>query len=85
MVVTAAGLTVMVPNVIAVVGFTALLVALELQFRGVEEPYLCGAHGDAYRAYAARVGRFIPGLGRLSRQDGSERNATVHAGALGPR
>jgi protein-S-isoprenylcysteine O-methyltransferase Ste14 len=49
-------------------GFAAVLVitsGLELQVRAVEEPYLLRAHGDAYRAYAARVGRFMPGVGRL--------------------
>lgn len=65
MVITAAGLTLMVPNVLAIAGFVALIVALELQVRGVEEPYLRSAHGDRYMAYAGRVGRFVPGLGRL--------------------
>ena len=65
MAVTAAGLTLMVPNVLALTGFVALLVALELQVRGVEEPYLVKVHGEAYRQYAARVGRFVPGLGLL--------------------
>lgn len=49
-------------------GFAApLLVALglELQVRAVEEPYLFRTHGDEYRAYASRVGRFVPRLGRL--------------------
>jgi protein-S-isoprenylcysteine O-methyltransferase Ste14 len=31
-----------------------------------EERYLLGAYGDDYAAYAARVGRFIPHLGRLA-------------------
>jgi protein-S-isoprenylcysteine O-methyltransferase Ste14 len=64
MVVTAVGLALMVPNVIAFVGLAALLVALELQVRGVEEPYLRKVHGSAYSDYEARVGRFVPGLGR---------------------
>ena len=38
--------------------------ALQLQVRVVEEPHLLDVHGDAYRQYAARTGRFIPGLGR---------------------
>ncbi len=59
------GLVLMVPNVIAIAGFLALLVGLELQVRRVEEPYLLRVHGDAYAAYAARVGRFVPGLGLL--------------------
>ena len=31
----------------------------------LEERHLLALHGDAYRAYAAGVGRFVPGLGRL--------------------
>jgi len=64
MLLTAVGLTLMVPNVVAFVGLVALVVALELQVRGVEEPYLASVHGDGYRAYALRVGRFVPRLGR---------------------
>jgi len=64
---TSLGLVLLVPNVVAIVGFVALVVALELQTRAVEEPYLVATHGDEYVAYASRVGRFVPGLGRLSR------------------
>ncbi|HEY2703026.1 MAG TPA: isoprenylcysteine carboxylmethyltransferase family protein [Candidatus Dormibacteraeota bacterium] len=39
--------------------------ALELQTRAVEEPALLAAHPEAFRRYAARVGRFAPGIGRL--------------------
>ena len=65
MVVTAVGLALMVPNVLAAVGVVAVLVALELQVRGVEEPYLRTVHGASYLTYADQVGRFLPGLGRL--------------------
>jgi protein-S-isoprenylcysteine O-methyltransferase Ste14 len=60
------GLTLLVPNVVAIAGFVALWLALQIQVRLVEEPYLLRQHGDAYRNYAARVGRFVPGLGRLA-------------------
>ena len=30
-----------------------------------EEAYLSRAYGDSYRGYALRVGRFVPGIGRL--------------------
>jgi len=60
------GLALLVPNVVALAGLAALWIALEIQVRLVEEPYLLRAHGDAYREYAARVGRFIPGFGRLA-------------------
>ena len=53
------------PNLLAVVSFVALLIALEIQVRAVEEPYLLRTHGDAYRRYAAATGRFLPGIGRL--------------------
>jgi len=55
----------MVPNVIAVGGLVALIVAIELQVRGVEEPYLRRMHGMADDRYAADVGRFLPQIGRL--------------------
>jgi SAM-dependent methyltransferase len=41
-------------------------VALEVQVRLVEEPYLLRTHGRAYAEYGARTGRFVPGLGRLA-------------------
>jgi protein-S-isoprenylcysteine O-methyltransferase Ste14 len=59
------GLALMVPSVVALAGLVALFVALELQVRVVEEPYLRRVHGAAYERYAARVGRFLPGIGRL--------------------
>jgi protein-S-isoprenylcysteine O-methyltransferase Ste14 len=63
---TSLGLALLVPNVVALAGVAALLLALEIQVRLVEEPYLLRQHGDAYGSYAARVGRFVPGLGRLA-------------------
>lgn len=60
-----AGLALMVPSVLAMAGLAALLVALELQVRMVEEPYLLRVHGERYARYARRVGRFLPGVGRL--------------------
>ena len=74
MLVTAIGLTLMVPNVIALVGVVALVAALELQVRGVEEPYLEARHGPAYLSYAGRVGRFLPGVGTRSREPGAVRS-----------
>jgi protein-S-isoprenylcysteine O-methyltransferase Ste14 len=63
--VTGAGLALMTPNVVALCGFATLLVALQLQVRVVEEPYLVATHGSAYAEYAASTGRFLPGVGRL--------------------
>lgn len=61
---TGLGLVLLVPSSVALVGLFGLAVALELQVRVVEEPYLRRVHGAAYASYAARVGRFVPGLGR---------------------
>ena len=65
MLVTAVGLTMLVPNAIALGGLVALIVALELQVRGAEEPHLHATHGHTYRDYGSRVGRFVPMLGRF--------------------
>lgn len=62
---TSLGLVLMVPSVVALVGLGALFIALELQVRVVEEPYLLRTHGERYAHYAQRVGRFVPGAGRL--------------------
>lgn len=42
-----------------------LVAALEVQIRLVEEPYLQRVHGDAFRAWARRTGRLVPGIGRI--------------------
>ena len=65
MIPTAFGLALMVPSVLAIGGFVALVIALELQVRVVEEPYLIRAQGQRYIDYATVTGRFVPGLGRL--------------------
>lgn len=59
---TSLGLLLLVPNAAALVGF----VALQVQTGAVEEPYLLATHRDAYAAYAARVGRFVPGIKRFN-------------------
>ncbi|MDQ8703877.1 isoprenylcysteine carboxylmethyltransferase family protein [Streptomyces sp. LHD-70] len=64
MAVTATGLALMVPNAVALLALTALVTAVQLQVRIVEEPYLRSVHGEAYDAYARRAGRFWPGIGR---------------------
>ncbi|ADG87174.1 methyltransferase family protein [Thermobispora bispora] len=67
MMITAAGLAAMVPNVVSLAALALTVVSIEVQVRAVEEPYLLRVHGEAYARYAARVGRFLPGLGRLRR------------------
>lgn len=66
MIPTVLGLALMVPNLLAIAAFFTLVIALELQVRLVEEPYLLQVHGDTYAEYAAHVGRFVPGLGLLN-------------------
>lgn len=66
MAITGAGLAFMVPNAISMLGFALLLIALQLQVRVVEEPYLRALHGNTYAAYEESVGRFVPLLGRRS-------------------
>jgi protein-S-isoprenylcysteine O-methyltransferase Ste14 len=73
MLTTLAGLMLMVPTVVSAAAWLCLLVAVELQVRLVEEPYLLATHRQDYAPYAARVGRFLPGLGRLHRTSRSER------------
>jgi protein-S-isoprenylcysteine O-methyltransferase Ste14 len=65
MALTGVGLVLMVPNVVALVGLVMLVVALQLQVRVVEEPYLCHEHGTLYEDYASKTGRFVPRSGQL--------------------
>jgi protein-S-isoprenylcysteine O-methyltransferase Ste14 len=62
-----AGIALLVPGPLTIAGAASMTVALELQTRFVEEPHLRRVHGAAYADYAARVGRFVPGVGRLRR------------------
>lgn len=64
MLITATGLTLMVGNAVAVIGVLALLAALEVQVRCVEEPYLLETHGADYARYTGSAGRFAPRIGR---------------------
>ena len=60
------GFTLMVPTWLSFLAVVVIGIGLEIQVRAVEEPYLVRTHGDEYRAYASRVGRFVPSVGRLS-------------------
>ena len=64
MVATAVGAAMAVPNWFALAAPAFVLAGVQVQVRKVEEPYLLAVHGDAYRHYTARVGRFVPGVGR---------------------
>jgi protein-S-isoprenylcysteine O-methyltransferase Ste14 len=65
MVAAQAGVVLMVPTWVSAAALAALVAAVQLQVRTVEEPYLLDVHGAAYAAYAARTGRYVPGLGRI--------------------
>lgn len=58
------GFFAMVPNVFSAIATVALFAGIEIQVRKVEEPYLHKLHGAAYDDYAAKVGRFVPFIGR---------------------
>ena len=55
-----AGLLLMVPTLLGVLAAVLVVVAVQIQVRGVREPGLARRHGEAYEAYAARTGRFLP-------------------------
>ncbi|PXX58705.1 protein-S-isoprenylcysteine O-methyltransferase Ste14 [Nocardia tenerifensis] len=62
--IVAVGVALMVPNPIALIALGAYLIAVELQVRVVEEPYLNRVHGSSYVEYTSLVGRFVPLVGR---------------------
>ncbi len=65
MLLVSVGLALAAPTPLALALSALFWLALELQVRWVEEPYLLQVHGAAYSAWAARTGRFVPGVGRL--------------------
>lgn len=72
MVVSGFGLLLIVPNLLTLWSLVLVTIAIELQVRLVEEPYLLRTHSEAFRQYAARTGRFFPGIGRLAADVGDE-------------
>lgn len=78
MIVTSVGLSLMVPNPVSLAATALLVVAIQIQVRGVEEPYLRRIHGDAYATYAASVGRFFPAVGRSHAADGARPSDHAH-------
>jgi len=64
MILTALGLALLVPTAVTLGAVLVLVAGVQLQVRGVEEPYLLGTT-SGYREYARRVGRFVPLLGRI--------------------
>jgi protein-S-isoprenylcysteine O-methyltransferase Ste14 len=67
--ITLVGLVLVMPTLLAVTGLVCSVLSMHIQVRRVEEPYLLRVHGEEYRVYAARTGRFLPGIGRLRERD----------------
>ncbi|MEB2346173.1 MAG: isoprenylcysteine carboxylmethyltransferase family protein [Deltaproteobacteria bacterium] len=66
MILASTGLALLVPNAASLGALLALLAAIEIQVRLVEEPHLARVHGEAYARWASRTGRFVPGVGLRS-------------------
>ena len=64
MLITLAGYALLIPTPLSLVVFAGAFVGIRRQVFA-EEAYLIRTYGDAFRAYASRVGRFLPGIGRL--------------------
>ena len=58
------GYTLLIPTLLSAVILAAAVFAIRQQI-AEEEAYLLRAYGDSYRRYASRVGRLLPGIGRL--------------------
>jgi protein-S-isoprenylcysteine O-methyltransferase Ste14 len=59
-----AGYVLLLPTLLSALILAGGCVAIRQQI-AEEESYLLRAYGDAYRAYARRVGRLLPGIGKL--------------------
>ncbi len=62
------GLVLLAPSILSLLAAFLTVFGIEIQVRAVEEPYLENAQGEAYARYSAAVGRFVPGLGRITNQ-----------------
>jgi protein-S-isoprenylcysteine O-methyltransferase Ste14 len=82
---TALGLTLMAPSVVGLVGLAVMVVALELQVRAVEEPYLRAVHGPAFAVYTARTGRFVPRPAGFTRRRRAGLPGSLRPAAPAPR
>jgi protein-S-isoprenylcysteine O-methyltransferase Ste14 len=63
-IVAVAGMGLLAPSAWSIAASFSIVLLIALQVR-IEEEHLLRVHGGAYRAYATRVGRFLPGVGRL--------------------
>lgn len=69
--ISAVGILLLVPSAFTLAAVTLAAAGIALHVRWVEEPHLERTHGRAYVEYAARVGRFFPGVGLRSGRDGA--------------
>lgn len=68
------GFTLITPSVIALIGLAVVIAGIQYQVRVIEEPHLIHTHRGVYLDYASKVGRFLPGIGRLhTKRDGREK------------
>jgi protein-S-isoprenylcysteine O-methyltransferase Ste14 len=59
-----AGYTLLLPTLLSIVLLAGTLIGIRVQVHA-EEAYLLKSYGESYREYAQRVGRFVPGVGKL--------------------
>ncbi|MCZ7684019.1 MAG: isoprenylcysteine carboxylmethyltransferase family protein [Sandaracinaceae bacterium] len=85
MIVAIVGIALACPTPLALVAPVLLIVGLQIQVRVVEEPYLVRTHGETYAAYARRTGRFVPGIGKLTRRSSSAAAAPHRVAATARR
>lgn len=64
LIVVLAGYNLLIPTLLSAVILFGAVLAIRQQI-AEEENYLLRTYGEAYRAYARRVGRLLPGLGKL--------------------
>lgn len=64
MLVILAGYTLLLPTLLSAVMLAGAYLGIRQQI-AAEEAYLARAYGEKYRDYARRVGRLLPGIGRL--------------------
>ncbi|MDP9188526.1 MAG: isoprenylcysteine carboxylmethyltransferase family protein [Actinomycetota bacterium] len=73
MIVTWTGFALLVPTWVALAAGVLLVAGIQIQVRAVEEPHMIRTHGETYLEWACRVGRFVPGIGRLRPAPGGTR------------
>lgn len=62
--ITLTGYTALVPTRLSLVLLVGAFIGIRQQIL-TEEAYLLRTYGDGYRQYARRIGRFLPGIGKL--------------------